>query len=106
MYAEKTHWNKLPKGTPARAIAKIATIANSNTIHGGCSAMRKSDRALAMGLPSAGEMADAVSATYGASSGNPSPEHRAWACGECGCVHLGITAAQNCCGSDDECCGD
>lgn len=46
MNPKTTHWNRLPKGSPERAIAKIATIANCNTIHGGASAMVESDRAL------------------------------------------------------------
>ena len=98
MYPKTESWKELPKGTIERAVARIAQIANCNTIMGGCSAMRMADRAERMGLPNAGELQDAVSATYSASTGSPSPAHRAWSCGECGCVHLGREAAEECCG--------
>ena len=97
MQAIRTSWKRLPRGSSERAIAKLAHIANVNTVQGGASALVKANRALAMGLPHADEMADAVDATYSASTGKPSPAHSAWECRECGSVHLGQEAADECC---------
>lgn len=97
MQAKRVHWDRLPKGSTERAIARIAHVANINTHLGGCSALVKAKRAESMGLPHAYEMRDAVDETYARSSGHASAEHSAWECNECGQVHLGIAAASECC---------
>ena len=85
-----------------RAIARIAHIANVNTVLGGASALVKAERAMAMGLPHASDMLDAVSDVYSRSSGHV-PGHLAVVeCPECGQWHLGEEAAANCCAPCDD----
>jgi hypothetical protein len=100
--ARRVSWKLLPVGSRERAIARIAHIANVNTILGGASALVLVKRAYAMHLPSADDLADAVDATYSASTGRPSPEHSAHECGECGQIHLGESAALACCCDCDD----
>ena len=96
----------LPKGSHDRMIARIAARANCDTIWGGFRAAQLAERAERMGLPSAGELLDAVSATYGLSAGHV-PNHLAVCqCFECGQWYLGDEAAANCCAPDDDCTGD
>lgn len=101
----RLHWDSLPKGSPERAIARIAHIANVNTILGGASALTKAKRAIAMNLPHAYEMADAVDQTYAASTGRTPDEYTACECPECGSIHLGADNALLCC-CTDECADD
>ena len=54
-------------------------------------------RADAMGLPSAGEMLDAVSDVYGASLGRVPAAWAVVECPECGQWHLGEDKAAACC---------
>lgn len=98
---KRVSWKRLPHGLN-RAIARIAHIANVNTILGGASALVKARRAESMGLPHAGELLEAVSDVYSRSSGSV-PDHLAvWECDGCGCVHFGREAAETCCAPCDD----
>lgn len=101
MYAKPAHYSDLPKGTPERAVYRLARIAVGNTIMGGCSALVIAKRAHAMGLPMAGEFDAAVSDVYASSSGRVPDHLQPWECGECGTIHLDADAAQECCGECD-----
>ena len=100
MNAIPADYDELPLGSAERAIARLAEQANLDTWAGGSHALVLAERAIAMGLPHAQELMDAVSATYAASSGKPSPDHTAWECAECGQVYLGREEADNCCRLD------
>ena len=99
-------YHNLPMGSADRAVAKIANIANVNTVLGGASAMVKADRAVAMGLPNADRLSDAVSEVYGRSSGRVPDDLAVCACPECGQWHLGADAAAECCAPSDDDFGD
>ena len=92
-------WNNLPQGVD-RMLAKIATMANNDTWGGGCNALMIADRALALGLPHAREMRDAVSLVYSTSSGRVPDGLAVWECPECGQWHLGDEAAASCCAQE------
>jgi len=94
-------WRNLPKGSADRAVARIARIANTNTILGGASAMVMANRASAMGLPNADRLADAVSEVYGRSLGRVPDSLAVVQCWECGQWYLGADAAAECCANLD-----
>jgi rubrerythrin len=93
-----THWSNLDHRDD-RTVARIARIAISDTIHGGCRALRLSKRLAAVGGQ---DVQYVVSDVYSASSGYSHPEHSAWECPECGSAHLGQEAARRCCDENEE----
>lgn len=98
---KRVSWKQLPRGLD-RAIARIAHVANVNTILGGASALIMAKRAESMDLPNASALHDAVADVYSASLGYV-PDHLAvWECPECGQCRLGNEAASQCCAPCDD----
>jgi hypothetical protein len=84
-----------------RAIAKLAQAARCNVYFGGSSALVKAERLVAMGADRI--YLAVVRAAYSNSQGE-ARDYLPYDCPECGCTHLGRTAAIECCqgGADDE----
>lgn len=80
-----------------RACARLAARARGDTIMGGASAMVIAKRAGLKRFPAMQIVGD----VYGASSGMWSPTWEAWYCPECDLVHLGQSAASDCCKERD-----
>jgi len=81
-----------------RATAKLARIARGNTYLGGASALVIAKRLERMGCKF--PALECVSDIYSRSNGSLG-EYGAYKCPECGCVHLGQSAALNCCAESD-----
>jgi hypothetical protein len=87
-----------------RACAKLARIARGDTIHGGARAMVLAKRLEAMhtairdhsGVPAMEIVSDVYSA-----SNYSCGEWGAYECPECGSVHLGTSAALQCCAESE-----
>ena len=97
MFAEPVPSTELPKGSIERACARLANRAKLDTIRGGARAMVMADRAERMRLPNADELQNVVADVYSRSTGRHSETYGAWTCGECGSVHAGRQAAEECC---------
>ena len=74
-----------------RKVAHLAAIARVDTVYGGARALTIARKC------SAWDATSVVSSVYGASTGKHSAYYEAWACPECGTVHLGIDSAEDCC---------
>ena len=95
-------FHNLERGTTDRMLARLAWRANGDTIMGGASALVLAKRAKSLGLPSAGEMRDAVDSTYRASLGRVPAAWAVVECPECGQWYLGEDKAAACCADNGE----
>jgi hypothetical protein len=89
-----TSWRRL-RSRDERAQAKLALIARNDTVFGGAKAMVVARRLKNMG--SQLDLEGIVSDVYSASDWTVTPRWMALECPECGMVHLGMEAAQECC---------
>jgi hypothetical protein len=87
-------YSSLPKDE--RRLVFFARRANADTIGGGCLALVWAE------VQDHRDAERAVSAVYSRSSGRVPDHLDAWECGECGYVHYGREAADECCQPSDE----
>lgn len=83
-----------------RTVARIASRATMDTIHGGARTMVLAKRLERMGSKLG--LPGVVGAVYSASTGKALPEYRVCMCPECGQTVLGEEAAVRCCAFLDE----
>lgn len=93
MNPKPSHWREL-HDTEDREMAMYAERATSDTINGGASALRDAKES---GNPT---LVDVVREVYACSTGKHCETYGAWECDECGSVHVGRDAANECCADD------
>lgn len=93
----KSKWNTLARDDRARV--RLAHMASGDTFSGSARALLLAKRLQRMG---AGLWPlEVVSTVYANSTGTVCPVFGAWQCDECGCVHVGRSAADACCQEEE-----
>ena len=103
MKTNSVHYSKLANRI-ARQTARFASVATSDTIHGGARALslaKHFDR-FHVNFSDGVSAAEIVSHVYGNSTGRTCERFGAFECPECGCVALGLEMALACCTETEE----
>jgi hypothetical protein len=103
MKTKSVHYSKLANRI-ARQTARFASVATSDTIHGGARALslaKHLDR-FRVNFSDGVSAREIVSHVYGNSTGRTCERFGAFECRECGCVSLGLEMALACCAETEE----